>query len=275
MTSLRITRRLLDAGWCVLVPLGVTVAYLGVGVVSVIQEPILSTVLVDGALIVIVGALRLLRPRWLAYAPGPRPASGTPRFGRTVAGCAVLAFLAGQSLALWLYTMGGSAGFDASIQYRQDAGAVLTLLLALAVAPVAEEMLFRGLLYPLLRKRLGTTVSVLVTTAVFGLVHGNIVQFASALPLAVLLALVFERTRRLWPCVLLHLGFNLAATVIPAPALSGLANPVSGLLLNMAFAGCALTLCRKITGTSSPVCVDGPGADGQGEESEVDVPRSM
>ncbi|MGI8306999.1 lysostaphin resistance A-like protein [Saccharopolyspora hattusasensis] len=250
MAASRISRRLLDVGWCVLVPLGAVIAYLGlgVGVVAVVGDPILGTLLLNGVVIVLVGAARLSRPQWLAHAPAPRPKSEVPHFGRTVVGYATLAFLAGQSLALWLYTMGGSADFDESIKTRENAGSTLTLLLTLVAAPIAEEMLFRGLLYPLLRRRVSIVAAVLVTTGVFGLLHGNVVQFASALPLAALLALVYERTRLLWPCVLLHLGFNLAATFVPASVLAGLANPVSALLLTTAFAGCTLILCQKVIG---------------------------
>ncbi|MEU7318322.1 CPBP family intramembrane glutamic endopeptidase [Streptomyces sp. NPDC007083] len=240
--------------WCVLVPLAVVVAYLGLGagVGTVVGEPVFGTVLLAGVMVVAIGVVRLRRPGWLTHHPGPRPRGGIPRFARTVVGCAVLAFLAGQSLALWLYTVNGSAGFDESVRIRQDAGPVVALLLVLVAAPAAEEMLFRGLLYPLLRRRAGVVASVFITAGVFGLMHGNAVQFAAVLPLAVLLALVYERMRALWPCVFLHLGFNLVATFVPAPVLAGLANPVSALLLTAAFVGCALILCRKIVNGSAP-----------------------
>jgi membrane protease YdiL (CAAX protease family) len=248
MAAPRIIHRLFDVGWCVLVPLGVAAAYLGLGggLVPAAGEPILGTVLLDGVAIVLVGVVRLTRLRWLAYAPGPRPRWAIPRFGRTVVSGVVLAFLAGQALALWLYATHGSAGFDESIRVRHGAGTMLTLLLVLVVAPVAEEMLFRGLIYPLLRRRVSVVPSVILTTGIFGLMHGNAVQFASALPLAVLLGLVYERTRVLWPCTLLHLGFNLLATLVPAPMLAGLANPLSALLLTMAFVGYALILYRMV-----------------------------
>ena len=258
--------RLLAVLWCVLVPLGVVAAYLGLGValVTAIGEPILGTAVLGACVVAVVGAVRLLRPRWLAHAPQAPAMTAQPRFGGLVAAGTVLAFLAGQSLALWLYQLAGSAGFDESVRTRQETGPAVTLLLVLVVAPVAEELLFRGLLYPLLRRRLGIVVSAAVTTAVFGIMHGNAVQFASALPLALLLALLYERTRVLWPCVLIHLGFNLAATFVPAPALAGLANPVSALLLTTAFLGCAYALYRRIAKPATAVLPDA-GADEEHE----------
>lgn len=261
--------RLLAVAWCLLVPLGAVACYLGLGlaVVSAVGEPILGTAVLGGIAAALIGAARLLRPGWFAFAPERRPSPGAPRLRRTVLGCLALAFLAGQSLALWLYALGGSEAFDQSTRARQDAGALVVLLLALVVAPLAEEMLFRGLVYPLLRRRVGIVASVLVTTAVFGLLHGNVVQFAAALPLAVLLALVYERTRALWPCVVIHLGFNVVAMLVPPALLAPLANPVSALLLTTAFLGCAFALYRKVDGEADPAEI-GRGLGGGAEEDE-------
>lgn len=250
MSAAGLKAKLSQLGWCVSVPLGILIVYLGIGVglVAVVGAPILGTAAVGAVVIAAVGAVRLVRPKWLTHRPSPQPKARTPRFGRAVVGCSVLAFLTGQSLALWLYTIGGSAGFDESVATRQEAGIAATLLLTLVMAPVSEEMLFRGLIYPLLRRRVGIIAAVLVTTATFALLHGNVVQFAAALPLAVLLALIYERTRVLWPCILLHLGFNLTATFVPPQLLTPLANPVSALLLTTAFFGYALVLYRQIAG---------------------------
>ncbi|MCM2392644.1 CPBP family intramembrane glutamic endopeptidase [Streptomyces albipurpureus] len=256
------TSRLLDIGWCTLAPFAVVAVYLGLGTFAVllIGEPIVATSVLGMLVVVLVGWVRIQRPRWLAHAPAPRPELEIPRFGWTVLGCAVLAFLAGQSLALWIHVTAGSAGFDASNQTRHAAGALATLLLTLVAAPAGEEALFRGLIYPLLRKRVHILASTLVTAVVFGLLHGNAVQFAATLPLAVLLSLVYERTRALWPCVVLHLGFNLAAVLVPAQMLGALANPVSAVLC-LTFAGCAVGLYRRVAAGTEPGAV--PGARGE------------
>ena len=249
-----INRRLRSVLWCVVVPLVVVAAYLGLGlaVLSVISEPVLATAVLGVGVLTAVGALRSLRPRWVTYQPSPRPSSEISRLGWHVAGGTVLAFLAGQALALWLYTRGGSAGFDQAAQARVDAGMAMTVLLTLVVAPAAEEMLLRGLVYPWLRRRAGIIAATLITSVMFAVMHGNAIQFVSVLPVAVLLALVYEQTRRVWPCVLIHLAFNLAAVVVPAQAVFVFASPVSALLLVSASGAYALMLYRKITGRSAP-----------------------
>ncbi|WP_405824267.1 type II CAAX endopeptidase family protein [Streptomyces sp. NBC_00838] len=263
MTTSPITSRLLGIGWSVLVPFAVVAVYLGLGTVTVllIGEPIVATAVLGILVVFLVGSVRIRRPRWLAHAPAPRPRPEIIRFGRTVLGCAVLAFLAGQSMALWIYATVGSAGFDASTQTRHAAGAVATLLLTLVAAPAGEEALFRGLIYPLLRRRVDILASTLVTAAVFGLLHGNAVQFASTLPLAVFLALVYEHTRVLWPCVLLHLGFNLAAALVPTQTLGALASPAPAVFLCLGFAGCALGLYRQVAGGIASRAVQGVGGE--------------
>ncbi|MFH7596051.1 type II CAAX endopeptidase family protein [Streptomyces racemochromogenes] len=261
MTTPPTTSRLLGIGWCALVPLAVVAVYLGLGTVAVslVGEPIVATCVLGLLVAILVGSVRIQRPQWLAHAPAPQPRVEVPRFGWTAVGCAVLAFLAGQSTALWIYATTGSTGFDTSTQTRHAAGLLTTLLLAMVAAPAGEEALFRGLVYPLLRKRVGILASTLVTAVVFGLLHGNAVQFASTLPLAVLLALIYEHTRVLWPCVLLHLGFNLAAALVPAQVLLPLANPVSAAFLYLAFAGCAVGLYRRVAGLTAPGAVKASG----------------
>src|SRR5699024_7284668 len=121
-------------------------------------------------------------------------------------------------------------------------------------------------------------VAVLISATTFALMHGNIVQIAATLPLAVLLALVYERTRSLWPCVLAHVGFNLAATLIPVRVLLIWANPFSIGLFMVAFLVCAWMIYQRVTrpvqaGPATEAA--GAGAEHLGSaEGEKDDPRA-
>lgn len=244
------TSILRDAGWCLSASVGVIGVYLLLGVLAAIAigEPIAATIVLGIVVLAVIGMLRWSRPTWFSYEPPMRPLREDPSFIWRAVGAAVLAFFAGQTSAVWLYRLLGSENFDASLEARQSAGVMLTLVLTLVVAPASEEALFRGLLFPLLRKRAGLLVSAFVTAGIFGLVHGNVVQFTAALPLAIVLALVYERTRKLWLCILLHLGFNLAAGSVLAPLVSWLANPFSAVLLLVAFIGVCWALTRRVAG---------------------------
>ncbi len=81
---------------------------------------------------------------------------------------------------------------------------------ALVVAPLVEELLFRGvLLGGVLRATRDPAVAIVATGVAFGLVHAF--QPQAVAPLAVMgmmLAYVRLRTGVLWPCVLVHTLFN-------------------------------------------------------------------
>jgi uncharacterized protein len=99
-------------------------------------------------------------------------------------------------------------------------GVTLVLLGALTIvgAPVLEEWFFRGVLYRTLRTglarvapRAAVSLAVLASAALFGLAHGELLQFAGLLFLGAVLAVLVERTGRLMPSVLTHATFNSVA----------------------------------------------------------------
>lgn len=76
------------------------------------------------------------------------------------------------------------------------------------VAPVVEEVTFRGIVFPSLRAAWGTTPALLASGVLFGVVH---LQLPLALPLALIgiaLAMVFLRTRSLWSSIIAHCMYN-------------------------------------------------------------------
>jgi membrane protease YdiL (CAAX protease family) len=87
----------------------------------------------------------------------------------------------------------------------------LALVIALAVvvmAPLAEEALFRGLLYGGIRKTFGRWPAALVSALIFGAAHMNA---SLLLPLAVaglILAMIYERSDSLWPSTVAHATLN-------------------------------------------------------------------
>jgi hypothetical protein len=78
------------------------------------------------------------------------------------------------------------------------------VLLGGVAAPFAEELVFRGVLYPLLRNRWGLWPGVLASSLIFAVIHGDIAVGVTAFVLGIILALVFEYSRSLWSAVLVH-----------------------------------------------------------------------
>ena len=83
------------------------------------------------------------------------------------------------------------------------------------LAPFAEEVVFRG---AVLRTLLGLMsnhwVAIMISAAIFGLVHANVAQFVNALLLGLLLGWMYYRTKSLVPGILLHWVNNTMAYVL-------------------------------------------------------------
>ena len=88
-----------------------------------------------------------------------------------------------------------------------DRGHWLFLATVVLAAPIFEEWLFRGLLYRNLRRTWGIATSVVITTLLFTAIH-PMASSVGVLTLAVVTALVFERTGRLWASMAVHAGYN-------------------------------------------------------------------
>ncbi len=85
---------------------------------------------------------------------------------------------------------------------------VMLGLLAVVVAPIVEEVLFRGLLYGALRRRHPRTFANLATSVAFAAIHGNLAALAPIFILGVVLAAVYERRGVLWDAIVIHAVFN-------------------------------------------------------------------
>ena len=86
---------------------------------------------------------------------------------------------------------------------------VLLTLLGGIVAPLKEELLFRGLIYPPLRKALGRGKGMLLTGLFFAILHFDIVRFLPLLIGGVVLAWLYERSASIWPAVVAHGTWNI------------------------------------------------------------------
>lgn len=80
----------------------------------------------------------------------------------------------------------------------------LLLVLIAGLVPLAEEIFFRGLVYPLLRARGGVVLAVGVSAALFAVVHFIPVLMPALFYIGLLFGIVREQTRSIVPCVILH-----------------------------------------------------------------------
>ena len=84
----------------------------------------------------------------------------------------------------------------------------LTFLLACVIGPIAEELLFRGVLYTAIRQRMSRGIAQWISAALFALVHMNLVGFLPIALLGYVLANLYERTGSLASSLVVHMLHN-------------------------------------------------------------------
>jgi len=96
----------------------------------------------------------------------------------------------------------------------------LGLLLAGAlVAPICEEVFFRGFLLPGIASSMPIWSAVIVSSLLFGLAHADLGSLAPLIAIGLLLGVVRWKTRSLWPPIFLHTLNNTAALIALLPLL--------------------------------------------------------
>ncbi|MBA3850196.1 MAG: hypothetical protein C0502_09420 [Opitutus sp.] len=102
---------------------------------------------------------------------------------------------------------------------KSPAVLIALLVVACIVAPINEELLFRGVIFRYCRQRFGRPIALVASGALFGLMHGNWAGFVPLGLLGAALALAYEHSGDIRVPILAHALFNLNTTVV---ILSGL-----------------------------------------------------
>ncbi len=103
------------------------------------------------------------------------------------------------------------------IVFDQATGAFgigLAFTALVVIAPIVEESIFRGLMLPAFTKKLGTVPAVIITSALFGIVHMQLNVGILTFILGLLLAWLVIKSGSLWPAIILHSLKNLVAFIV-------------------------------------------------------------
>ena len=142
-----------------------------------------------------------------------------------------LSFSVGQFFIVilaWLIALGLSAAYDALLYFltREEPpvqpildifgeNIVLAYIVIVLIAPITEEIFFRGFLYAAFRDKLGVTYGVIISSAIFGAVHLMPLLFFPLFIIGAALALLFEQRRSLVAPIIMHaLNNAMALTVL-------------------------------------------------------------
>ena len=107
---------------------------------------------------------------------------------------------------------------------------VLTFLSLVVIAPIAEEIIFRGWLYGKMRRKMSAVPAILIVSLLFGLVHGQWNVGVVVFTMSIAMCLIRELTGTIWGGILVHMIKNglafYALYVNP-----GLFGAISGMLI--------------------------------------------
>ncbi|MES2210165.1 MAG: type II CAAX endopeptidase family protein [Chloroflexota bacterium] len=149
---------------------------------------------------------------------------------------ALLAWPVVLATALVVIVLVGATGQQPSAPLPatgSSSGLLLNLLAGALIAPVYEELFFRGFTQTAWRRMAGPTRAIIRSTLLFALVHAidqsgdtfagalgvAVVATGARLPVALVLGLVFDRRRSLWASIGLHATFNGILLIVAEQAL--------------------------------------------------------
>lgn len=91
---------------------------------------------------------------------------------------------------------------------------IANVLLIAVVAPIVEELLFRGMLFQGLKSYFGVWTAVFLSAAIFSALHFQLIGFIPRLMLGIGLAYLYEKHRSILPSIGLHAINNLVAILL-------------------------------------------------------------
>lgn len=202
-----------------LAALAILIVVLGVeaAVVAGIFDPDLNTL--DSRLVLQAAlAATLVAVAFVAAKPGEGMAGpaalGLRRPLRRAVGSSVLAYLAYVACALALAALLAPEQEDVTRDLGADEGpigAVIAGILVIGVAPLTEEIFFRGFLFAGMRRSLPFILAAAISAGIWGLFHytgpgswGVVLQLSI---FGVILSWLYQRTGSIWPTIAVH-AFN-------------------------------------------------------------------
>lgn len=134
--------------------------------------------------------------------------------------------------------------FESAMEYFESLPIVILLIETCIIAPIFEEVLYRGILLKGLINKYNSKRAIVYSALIFGIAHLNIPQGINAFLLGLILGTVFYYTRSIYLCMIMHFVNNLLVNFVYYPSSEIWTNilfiivPIIGVIL--------MILCFKI-----------------------------
>lgn len=123
-------------------------------------------------------------------------------------GLMVFSFVFNFLYNLSLMLKGVQSGIDTSAIFGSGTSPVLIFLAGIVIAPLVEEIFFRGFVYTGLREKYGWVAAALISAALFAVVHLQPLTMLPIFLMGLIFAYLYERTESIWPAVIMHFSTN-------------------------------------------------------------------
>jgi len=101
--------------------------------------------------------------------------------------------------------------------YQETSAVSIRVMLAIAaviIAPVVEEVVFRGYIYPVCKRYTGRIIATFFASLFFSAVHFNIPALLPLFILAIILTIAYELSGSLWVPISIHASFNAFTLIV-------------------------------------------------------------
>lgn len=103
---------------------------------------------------------------------------------------------------------------------------LLIPLAELVLVGLAEEMVFRGVIFGVTQRALGSKAAIVISALIFSLAHlpndgVSLLAVAAIAAFGVMQAAIYMKTQRLWICIGIHIGWNYVLSQVFSSTVSG------------------------------------------------------
>ena len=128
----------------------------------------------------------------------------------------VIACVGLNSIALMMNLAMADEAYQATSDVMYSASFGVQILCLGIIIPIAEELMFRGIIYKRFRPYATFARAAVFSTLMFSLAHGNFVQMAYSFAIGMLLAFVYEKFDSFAAPVIFHICVNITSLIVTA-----------------------------------------------------------
>ncbi|MDD5658991.1 MAG: CPBP family intramembrane metalloprotease [Actinomycetota bacterium] len=97
---------------------------------------------------------------------------------------------------------------------NKNVSSTMLLVIVSVIAPVCEEIFFRGFLYQGFKRKWGVFAGIIISSFLFAAAHLDLYNFMPLMAIGWILAYIFHKTKSLFPVIFLHAVYNLLMILV-------------------------------------------------------------